>query len=576
MSAGQLGPQQREESLNSLKTSTFDVIIIGGGITGCGAALDAATRGYSVALIEARDIASGTSSRSSKLIHGGLRYLEMLDFALVKEALHERGLLTKRLAPHLVQPVPFLLPLHKRVWERAYMGAGLVIYDVLARLGSAPRLPWHSHLSKARTKLKWPSLKADDLRGGLQYYDAQVDDARYTLTVARTAAAHGAHIVNRCKVVGLLRNRDRVVGVRVVDDQNPDVEIEVNGRVVINASGVWLPDVAGMVAEQESSVEVRASKGVHIVVPRDRIDATTGLISRTEKSVLFVIPWGSHWIIGTTDTDWKHDKVHPAASKADIDYVLDHVNVLIKKPLTHADIEGVYVGLRPLVASKDASTTKLSREHAVSQIAPGLIGITGGKYTTYRVMAKDVIDEATPFIVGARDASVEIYQVRDSRTHEVSLLGASGFDTTAATVDLLKNGHGLPEAQVQRLLHRYGSLVDEVLEAGALKNLPGTDEYLEAEAVYATTHEGARHIEDVLTRRTRMSIETWSRGVDAAERVADLMGDVLRWSVERRRIEVEHYTRRVAAERASNEAETDQQADALRRQAGDIVDALRA
>jgi glycerol-3-phosphate dehydrogenase len=573
MSSGQLNSRQRAASIESMKSSTFDVVVIGGGITGCGVALDAITRGYTVALIEARDIASGTSSRSSKLIHGGLRYLEMLDFGLVREALLERGLLTKRLAPHLVKPVPFVLPLRKRIVERVYVGAGLFLYDLLARWGSAPRLPWHRHLSKKQTRRLWPSLKADDLRGSLQYYDAQFDDSRYALMVARTAAAHGAHIVNRCRVTGLLRKGERVTGVTAVDDSDPQNAFEVKGRVVINAAGVWFPEISGFLPDYSDDLSVRASKGVHVVVPGDRIHASSGLISRTEKSVLFVIPWGKHWIIGTTDTDWSHDRVHPAASARDIDYVLDHVNAIVDASLTKADVLGVYVGLRPLVAAKDASTTKLSREHAVSLLAPGLVGITGGKYTTYRVMAKDVVDEATPFVVGARDGSVEAYEMRPSRTHEVQIIGA--YEESSIDATSLAGRHGLAETQVHRLLNRYGELIEEVLQAGSTALVDETVEYLEAEVVYATTHEGARHIEDVLTRRTHMSIETWSRGVDAAPRVAELMGEVLGWDHARRRAEVDHYTRRVDAERASNEALDDSTADALRRQAGDIVDAVR-
>lgn len=549
MSGGQLGIKQRAGSIEALKTQAFDVLVIGGGVTGCGAALDAVTRGYSVALVEARDFASGTSSRSSKLIHGGLRYLEMLDFGLVREALTERGLLTKTLAPHLVQPLPFVMPLHKGIGERAYMGAGLFLYDALARMGRVPRLPWHRHLTRKQTLKKWPALKREGFVGGLQYYDAQVDDARFVMMLARTAAAHGAHVLNRCVMRSLMRDGTHLTGATVEIDGET---IDVNAKVVINAAGVWLPEVSG---ELESSVAVRASKGVHIVVPRDRIRATTGLISRTEKSVLFVIPWGSHWIIGTTDTEWHYDKAHPAASKGDIDYLLEHVNAVLETPLSHADIEGVYAGLRPLVAAKNASTAKLSREHAVTQIAPGFVGVTGGKYTTYRIMAKDAVDVAT---MGEYPC----------RTDEVPVLGASGYSDIDEYE--IARQYGISVTQTERLLHRYGSLIDEVLTAGALRTLPGTDDYLEAEVVYAATHEGALYVEDVLVRRTRMSIESWSRGTDAAERVAQLLGDVLGWDDDRRRREVETYRARVAAERAANEAETDAEANAERTRSVEI------
>lgn len=564
MSDGRLGPQERAASLVALRSQQFDVVVIGGGITGCGIALDAATRGFSVALIEARDIASGTSSRSSKLIHGGLRYLEMRDFGLVREALLERGLLTKKLAPHLVRPVPFVLSLQKGLGERLYVGAGLLLYDLLARLGRAPRLRWHRHLSRTAVAARWKSLRSDRFRGGIQYFDAQVDDARYTMMVARTAAAHGARIVNRCQVVDVLRDGDRVCGVRAIDDESPDDAFEVRARVVINASGVWVGDIAsgGLSAVPSSGSQatvslgsqatVRASKGIHLVVPGSCIDAETGLISRTEKSVLFVIPWGSHWIIGTTDTDWTLDKVHPAASRKDIQYVLERVNAILDKPITRAHLQGVYVGLRPLVASGDVSTAKLSREHAIVQQAPGLLAVSGGKYTTYRVMAKDAVDAAAPYI-GSRKC----------RTEDVPIVGAGGIATN------------------DRLYQRYGTLAEGVVALAAdrpelLNTLPDTDEYIEAEVVYAVTHEGARHIEDVLTRRTRMSVETWSRGVAAAGRVALLMGEVLDWSAERVDLEVNHYVQRVAAERAANDAETDEEADAIRRAVPDVARAVRS
>lgn len=371
----------------------LDVLVLGGGVVGAGTALDAVTRGLSTGLVEARDWASGTSSRSSKLIHGGLRYLEMLDFDLVREALKERGLLLEKLAPHLVRPVPFLYPLQHKGWERLYAGTGVALYDAMAMTHSHGRgLPVHRHLSRRHALRVAPCLKKDALVGALQYYDAQVDDARFVLNLVRTAAAYGARTANGTRVTGFLREGERVVGARVQDVEGGG-EYEIRAKQVVNATGVWTDDTQAMVGER-GQIHVRASKGIHLVVPKDRIHSSTGLILRTERSVLFVIPWGRHWIVGTTDTAWDLDKAHPAASSADIDYLLEHVNSVLAVPLTRDDVEGVYAGLRPLLAGESDATSKLSREHTVAHPVPGLVVVAGGKFTTYRVMAKDAVDAA--------------------------------------------------------------------------------------------------------------------------------------------------------------------------------------
>ncbi|MBO0747066.1 MAG: glycerol-3-phosphate dehydrogenase/oxidase, partial [Acidimicrobiaceae bacterium] len=298
-----------------MRTETLDILVIGGGVTGSGTALDAATRGLSVGLVEARDFAAGTSSRSSKLIHGGLRYLEQLNFSLVFEALKERSLILDRLAPHLAKPVPFLVPLTHRAWERAYVGSGLLLYDTM---GGRRGLPGHRHLTRRGALRRFPSLRPAGLRGAIQYYDGQVDDARHTMFLARTAAHYGAAVASSVRVVGLLREGEQVAGVRARDLENGE-ELEIRARQTVNAGGVWTDDIQEMVGGR-GRFHVRASKGVHLVVRRDRIHGQTGLISRTETSVLFVIPWGkAHWIIGTTDTDWNLDLAHPAASRTDID-----------------------------------------------------------------------------------------------------------------------------------------------------------------------------------------------------------------------------------------------------------------
>jgi len=569
-----LSPAARADALVAMAATSsaeneLDVLVIGGGVVGGGCALDVATRGLSVGLVEARDFASGTSSRSSKLIHGGLRYLEMLDFRLVAEALRERGLLIDRLAPHLVRPVSFVYPLRHRGWERLYAGAGVALYDTLGLLsGRARGVPHHRHLTRRGARKLIPALRRDALVGALQYYDAQVDDARHTMFLARTAAAYGAHVASRARVVGLLRDGERVVGAEVRDLESGRV-VAVRAKQVVNATGVWTDEIQGLAGER-GQFHVRASKGIHLVVPRDRIRSDAGLILRTEKSVLFVIPWGRHWIIGTTDTDWDLGLAHPAASATDIDYLLGHVNAVLSPPLTQADVQSVYAGLRPLLSGESESTSRLSREHAVAHTVPGLVVVAGGKYTTYRVMARDAIDAAVHGLAARVPASV---------TEDIPMLGAEGFAALRNAQGVLARRIGLPEAGIEHLLGRYGSLIHEVLELVAADRslgepLTGAPDYLRAEAVYAASHEGARHLDDVLTRRTRISIETFDRGVGACEEVAQLMAPVLGWSGEQVAREVEHYRKRVAAERKSQQMPDDAMADSARMGAPEVVPLL--
>ncbi|WP_370962985.1 glycerol-3-phosphate dehydrogenase/oxidase [Amycolatopsis sp. cg9] len=550
-----LSPLYRAETLKKLARGEVDVLVVGGGVTGAGVALDAASRGLSTALVEARDFAAGTSSRSSKLIHGGLRYLEQLDFKLVREALKERGLLLQKLAPHLVRPVKFLVPLQHRVWERGYIGAGVTLYDTL---GGARALPRHRHLSKRGAFKAAPGLADDALIGAIQYYDAQVDDARHTMTIARTAAEQGASVLTRARVTSLLRDGERVVGAKVVDRES-GVEFEIRARTVVAATGVWSDDMAEA-AGIPAPFTVRASKGIHLVVPREKIDLDTGLILRTEKSVLFVIPWGRHWIVGTTDTEWDLDREHPAASRADVDYVLEHLNKVLRTPVTHDDIEGVYAGLRPLLAAKAAATTKLSREHAVAHPVPGLVIVAGGKYTTYRVMAADAVDVVVEDV--GRPAP-------PSWTDRLPIVGADGYHELWDDRFGVASRAGLTVPQVEHLLQRYGTriwnLLDLIRDEPELASpVPGATEYLRAEAVYAASHEGALHLEDVLTRRTRISIEERDRGVTAAPEVAALMAPVLGWDEHRTEREVANYLARVEAERSAQEAPDDEAANATR------------
>lgn len=569
MTAARMGPEERAEALTHMAGNELDVLVVGGGIVGAGVALDAVSRGLSVGVIEVRDFASGTSSKSSKLIHGGLRYLEQFDFELVREALTERGLLLRQIAPHLVRPVPFLFPFAKH-WERAYIGAGVTLYDMLAMtMGGERGLPHHRHLTRSGATRVFPALRRDALAGAVQYWDAQVDDARYVTTVLRTAATYGARIASRVRAAGFLREGEHVTGARA-HDLETGAEFEIRAKQVVNAAGVWTDDIQEMVGGR-GQIHVSASKGIHLVVPRDRIQASSGLILRTEKSVLFVIPWGRHWIIGTTDTPWDLDKAHPAASRSDIDYVLDQVNRVLKVPLARDDVEGVYAGLRPLLSGESDETSKLSREHTVAHPVPGLVLIAGGKYTTYRVMAKDAVDAVAHGLGSKIPASV---------TDRLPLVGADGYAALWNQRGRIAKREGLHVSRVAHLLHRYGSLTEELLalmrERPDLKEpLSGADDYLRAEIVYAAQYEGARHLDDALSQRTRISIETWDRGIAVAEEAARLMADPLGWDEEQVRREVEYYSKRIEAEREAQEQDSDQEADAVQQGAPDIVQEVR-
>lgn len=551
-------------------------------MTGAGVALDAASRGLSVCLVEKRDFSSGTSSRSSKLIHGGLRYLEQFDFGLVREALSERRVLLEDVAPHLVRPAPFLLPLRHRIWERGYIGAGVLLYDLLAGRNAA--VPRHRHLSHTRCMALAPSLDPKAFVGGIQYYDAQIDDARHTVVVARTAVKYGAVCLSAVHVDRVLVENGRACGVEVRDTEQPDAEpFAIRSRAVINATGVWTSDLERS-AGVEKPLRVRASKGVHLVVPRTAIDSNTAMILRTEKSVLFVIPWGDRWLLGTTDTDWQFGLDHPSVSSADIEYVLKWTNSVMATPVTKDDVVGVYAGLRPLISGGATATTKLSREHAINVSLPGLVSIAGGKYTTYRLMAIDAVDAA------AKELGTKL---PPSPTGQIGLHGAEGHDTAEQR---LANHHAsklLPTDALAHLVARYGSAAEEILDViqenpSLAEPLPGPERpttqthpdpddfdtahlalstggrYLQAEAVHAVRCEGALHVDDILTRRTRVSIESNDRGLAASEVVAALMASELNWTERQTASERDHYRARVDSERAAGAQSTDAAADAQR------------
>jgi len=544
-----------------MRHEELDVLVIGAGVVGAGCALDAVTRGLTVGLVEARDYAAGTSSRSTKLLHGGLRYLEQFDFPLVFEALRERSLLLNRLCPHLARSVPFIYPLGRLV-DRAYVGLGIGVYDVM---GAGRGVPGHHrHLSRRQTMASFPSGKRSAIRGAVRFYEAQVDDARHTMMISRTAAGYGALCASSTRVTGFARQGDRVVGVDATDLETGQA-FRIRARQVINAAGVWTDEIQEMVGGR-GQFQVRASKGVHLVVPRNRINSDTGIIARTASSLLFIVPWGSHWIIGTTDTDWKLDLAHPAASRQDIDYLLGRANSLLHDPLAREDVVGVYAGLRPLLSGESESTSTLSREHAVSSPVRGLTVIAGGKYTTYRVMAKDAVNNAVHGLERAVPASC---------TERVPLVGAEGYVGVFNARQLVADRTGMHVSTIEHLLGRYGTLTSELLELIATRPklggpLAGAPDYLRAEAVYAASHEGALHLDDILTRRTRISIEVPDRGCAAAPEVAELVAPVLGWTPEHVDLEVERYLLRVAAERESQEQSDDNTADAARLGAPDV------
>jgi glycerol-3-phosphate dehydrogenase len=562
--AGALSPTRRTDDLRRLAHERFDVLVIGGGVTGAGTALDAAARGLSVALIEAHDLASGTSSRSSKLVHGGLRYLEQLEFHLVHEALRERGLLATRLAPHLVRPVPFLVPLPgdtrlKRLWNRVYYGAGVALYDVFASTVHGGRgMPLHRHLSQRGAHQLVPSLRPDAAVGAIRYYDGQVDDARLVVSLARTAASLGAAVVNGVRATGLTREAREITGVTAVDEDG--TEFEIKARTVIAATGVWSDDITGLLPDARPGLRVRASKGIHLVVPRSAMTGDVGLILRTASSVLFVIPWGGHWLIGTTDTDWMLDRDHPAASARDIVYLLGEVNKVLDRPLTTHDIEGVYAGLRPLLSGEKEVTSALSREHAVVEPMLGLFLVAGGKLTTYRVMAADVVDR----VARRLDSSAS------STTAQLPLLGADGYpEMWRRRAELGRRKTRVSTGTVEHLLERYGTLTAEVLhlidgDEELARPLDGAPEYLAAEVAYAVDAEGARHLDDVLVRRTRISFETAHRGVETARHAASVMAPRLGWDAAATEAEIAAYERRVEAERLSQTMPDDTTAAAAR------------
>ena len=464
----------------------------------------------------------------------------MLEFKLVHEALRERRLLLTRVAPHLVRPVEFLFPLRHRGWERLYIGAGLLLYDLWA----GKHLPRAQHLSRRAALAAAPALRPDSLIGAVRFSDAQEDDALYAVYVARTAAAHGAAVATRVRAAGFLRDEaGRVLGVRG-EDMLSGEPLEIRARHTIVAVGVATDRVLEL-ATGRPQKSVRPSKGIHLIVPRASIPMRSGLFMRTEKSIFHAIPWGlDHWLLGDTDTEWEGEVDTPLANRTDVDYVLAKVNSVLARPVERDAICGVFAGLRPLVAAEGAAdTTRLSREHRLFSPLPGLTAIAGGKYTTYRVMARDAVDLA------ARDLG----STAPSTTDRLPLLGAAE-----------------PSPGLDRLHQRHGTCADEVLllaqaEPELAAPLAGAGGYTTAEAVHAVTHQGALDLDDILSRRTRVAIETPDRGRAAAAAIAPVVAPRLGWSEARAAEELERYLRLRDAEAAAEAAPDDAAAAAVYR-----------
>ena len=554
--------EQRAAALEEMnREEGLDILVVGGGITGAGIALDAASRGLRTGVVEMGDWASGTSSWSSKLVHGGLRYLYQLDLPLVREALSERGRLLETIAPHLVKAQPFLWPLTHH-YERSYSAVGVGVYDALALAGARGHrtVPIQKHLGREGARALAPALDPSTLIGAIRFYDARVDDARLVIDLIRTAVGLGALAVSRARVTGFLKDARGTVTGAAVTDLETGATHEIRAARTINATGVWTEDTQNL-ATDAGGLKVLASKGVHIVVPKAAIDAETGIFLRTEKSVLFIIPWPRYWVIGTTDTPWTEDVAKPVATAADIDYILQHANEVLSRPLSRDDIIGVYAGLRPLLQPRlkpgadirAAASTKVSREHTVTRVAPGLTAIAGGKLTTYRVMAADAVDHAL---------GEALARAHPSATARLPLVGAAGYRALAARAGTIARERGWTLARVTHLLDRYGdelpALLDSIDDDPSLgRPLGEAPAFLRAEVAWAVTHEGAAHLDDVLLRRVRLDIERRDRGLGAADEVLEVMAPLLEWSDDDVAAEREAYAERVAQIAAAEAEATD-------------------
>jgi glycerol-3-phosphate dehydrogenase len=545
--------QTREQSIAQMKAETFDVLIIGGGITGAGLALDAAARGLKTALIEKRDFAAGTSSRSTKLIHGGLRYLEHYDFALVREGLKERAELLK-LAPHLDDPLEFVIPIYadkRRNYDHPLLvRAGLFLYDLLAGKYNIGR---HRRISRDKALQLAPQLDPRGLKGALVYYDGRTNDARLVIEIIKTAHSCGAAIANYVKLEGFRKDATGNVCGATVSDELTQETFNVNARVVINATGVWMNEVRSLSGDlSDDDKQLRPSKGIHLTVSAERLNVTTAWLIPAigEKRFYFVVPWEGRVNIGTTDTDYSGDKDAPGAIKAEVTNILQAVNAYFPSAqLEPSDVISAWAGLRPLISSGNTnqSTTAVSRKEELFTDRDGLISLAGGKLTTYRLMAERGIDLAVEQLRDRFNVSA-----KPVNTKQIILSGGgikrADLDAQANQIARAEN---LPLETAHHLLHNYGANAeqiveitheDEALRQPLLPDLPN----LAAEVIYAVRAESALTIADVLTRRTRVAM--LGAAMNCVEKVAELMTRELGWSAEQK-------AQQIAAFRAEYERE---------------------
>jgi glycerol-3-phosphate dehydrogenase len=553
------GRFRRDEALGRLASESFDVLVIGGGITGAGVALDAASRGLRTALVEKDDFASGTSSKSSKLIHGGLRYLQQHEYRLVYENLAERQRLLEN-APHLVSPLPFLIPLFgrdgvvNRSVARVYLTA-LWLYDLTGGMRIGRR---HEKVSREQALVHMPTLQADRLVAGFLYWDARADDARLTLAVVRTAVLdHGAVAANHTPVTGLITGSDgRVCGARVAPDGSEPFEIRAS--VVVNAAGVWSDEVRTL-DEHHDPHSIRPAKGIHITVPHDAFpcDIAAVIPVKEDHRSIFVVSWGDQVYLGTTDTQYDGPLDDPSCLPEDVDYILSAANAVTTRPLGRQDITGLWTGLRPLLAPVEGKhapserTADLSRRHTVRTSESGVVTVTGGKLTTYRKMAEDTVD-AVAEALGRRSLRCATKDLRLRGAGRSARVPAQRSERPSAGPDVATPPDGAT-ATATHLAGRYGSETPDVLALAddrpeLLDPLVDGLHYLGVEALYAVRHEMAGSVADVLDRRTRASLRDARGAADASRRVAEIIGPDLGWDGPRRVAEAEAYAEERRAE----------------------------
>jgi glycerol-3-phosphate dehydrogenase len=519
----------RAESVRRLADETWDVLVVGGGIVGSGVLLDATSRGLRAALVEQDDLAAGTSSRSSRLIHGGLRYLEQVRIQLVREALRERARLLE-LAPHLVRLEPFLFPVYGwPIVHRAFYGSGLVMYDVLgaARDGGRAR-----HLDADAVGELVPAIRSNGLRGGITYHDGVEDDARFALAVARTAMEHGATVVTRLRASGPLGS-DKIEGVMGQDLVGGE-HLPIRAHHVIDATGVWAGRRESALGA--STMQLVPSRGTHLLFDRDRLPLRVGMTLRIPGRVLFVIPVPGAWLVGTTDVPDDGPPDRPVPSAAEVAHILENVNRVLDVDLQPADALGAFAGLRPLVGvpSSRGDTVRVSREHTIRRDASGLVRVSGGKYTTYRLMARDAVDMAL----------ADWPTSPPSGTADLALIGAAAREDLGRLTRALAAQPGLDPMTAGTLVERHGIRAREVVALGRQLDLVrplGGGPHLEAEVAWAARDEWALGLDDVLSRRFRLSMAQRDRGASIAPRVAEILGAELGWDDARQAAEVEAF-----------------------------------